>query len=80
MAEYNRAAVERGVTGFITATTGAKAALAEIAQYVPEAREWVTRAWEITVADEPKMRETIEQARAAAIRTERFLRARGDVN
>lgn len=79
-AEYNRAAVERGVTGFMSATSEAKAALAEIAQYVPEAREWVTRAWEITEADEPKMRETIEQARDAAVRTERFLRTRGDVN
>lgn len=77
--DYNRVTVERGVTDFIDATSSAKAALAEIAQYVPDAREWVTRAWEITEDDEPKMRATIERARAAAVRTERFLRTRGTV-
>ncbi len=74
---YNRATVERGVTDFIDATSNAKAALAQIAQYVPEAREWVTRAWEVTEAEEPMMREAIERARPAAVKTERFLRTRG---
>lgn len=78
--DYNRATVERGVTDFIDATSDAKAALAEIAQYVPQAREWIIRTWEITEADEQDMRDTIERARAKAVRTVRFLRARGDAS
>lgn len=77
--DYNRTTVERGVTDFLEATGSAKAALAEIAQYVPQARHWVTLTWEITEDDEQAMRDTIEQARPAAVKTERFLRTRGTV-
>ncbi len=78
-ADYLRTTVERNVTRFMDLTAEAKTALAEIAQYVPLAREWITSQWEIREDAEPAMRATIERARAAAVKTERFLRTRGTV-
>lgn len=75
-AEFERQTTERGVTRFIDLTGEARSALADIAPYVPQAREWVTSAWEIREDEEPEMRSIIEGARSAAIRSERLFRSR----
>jgi len=75
-AEFERQTTERSVTRYIDLTGEAKSALADIAPYVPRAREWVSSGWEIREDEEPKMRSTIERARPAAIRSERLFNSR----
>jgi len=75
-AEFERQTAERGITTFIDLTGEAKSALADVAPYVSQARDWVTSGWEIREDKEPEMREIIERARAAAIKTERLFRSR----
>jgi hypothetical protein len=75
--EYRRFTVrmaEESISEFIAQTAAARAALASISRYVPEVREWVTTAWELTEEREPEQRRLIELRRASALRTERLLR------
>lgn len=79
-AEYLRTTVERNVTRFMDLTAEAKTALAEIAQYVPKAHEWITAQWEIREDAEPAMRGAIERERSKAVKAERFLRTRATID
>lgn len=73
---FNVGLAERWITHHIEETAGARAALAEIAGYVPESRDWLTSGWELNEADELSQRSIIESRRAAAIKTERLFRVR----
>lgn len=59
---------EESISDFIAQTTAARAALAAISRYVPEVREWVTTAWELTEEREPEQRGVIELRRAPALK------------
>lgn len=74
--DFKRRVVEQGLSRFIDLTNAARASLADIAPYVPEAHGWITSGWEISETDAPGMRDVIDKARPAAIKTERLLRRR----
>ena len=67
---------ENSILRFIAETTQARAALAAISPYVPEAREWIKGRWELTEEQEPHQREVIERCRASALKSERLFRQR----
>ncbi|WP_404312496.1 hypothetical protein LG314_01155 [Agrococcus terreus] len=75
-ADYELEMSKRGLQRFLDLTEKTKAALADIAIYVPEARAWITGSWELEEATEPSMRNTIEQRRTAALQSERLFRQR----
>lgn len=65
---------ENSISRFIEQTAHARAALAAISNYVPEAREWITGEWELKEEREPEQRKIIEENRARALKTERLFR------
>lgn len=74
--QFNFRMYERSVEFYLDKTAEAKAALAELQEYVPEVRPQITGDWELREADEPELKKAIERQRPAAIKAERLFRQR----
>lgn len=75
----NRRMNEKGIEFFVEKSADAKVALAAIAPYVPEVRDYITSKWELREDEEPELRSKIESRRAAAVKAERLLRPRQEL-
>lgn len=77
---FNVRVREKGIEHYIEKTADAKAALAALAQYVPEVRDQITREWELREADEPELRAAVERRRVETLQSERLFRQRRTVD
>ncbi|GAA1390256.1 hypothetical protein GCM10009613_30550 [Pseudonocardia kongjuensis] len=72
----NLRTAESGFEFHIKCTADAKVALAAIAPYVPEVRDYITSKWELREDEEPELRTKVDARRAAAVKSERLFLAR----
>lgn len=67
---------ETSINRFVEETAAARAALAEIASYVPEVGDWIQSGWELSEQNAPDQQRAIEAHRSSAVRSLRLIRSR----
>lgn len=72
--------VEASINRFVEETTAARAALADIASYVPEIGDWIQSEWELSEENAQDQRRAIEARRSSAVRSVRLFQSRRPIS